>query len=159
MATIDGTKKQLKGWKNVWLKAIALSWRSPEFTEELIENPRIALAQHFGYALPDYIDLSIFMANHPEIRTPPKRLNEMPALPDKKERREIRAADEPGAEHKQIPNAKHHYGYHPEEGGSPWVMPNNQINLPLPPPPPNPEDQAIALANFSNSNSYPFSTC
>jgi ribosomally synthesized peptide (two-chain TOMM family) len=146
MATIDGTKKQLKGWKNVWLKAIALSWRNPEFKQELIENPRIALAQHFGYTLPNYIDLTVFEANDPQNHTPVTQVNDG------------RRTD---AEHENVKERSAHreYGYHPEEGGSPWVMPNNQINLPLPPPPANLKDQAIALASFSNSNSYPFSTC
>jgi ribosomally synthesized peptide (two-chain TOMM family) len=129
--TIDGTKQQLNGWKSVWLKAVALSWKNHTFKEELIKNPRTALAHHFGYTLPNYIDLTIFDPNEPTAPPPPAR----------------------------APGKDDQYGYYPTEGGSPWVMPNNQINLPLPPCPERAEDQAIALAGFSSSNSYPFSTC
>jgi ribosomally synthesized peptide (two-chain TOMM family) len=128
---IGNSEKPLKGWKSVWLKAVALSWKNSTFKQELICDPRTALAHHFGYTLPSYVDLTVFDPLHPKAPPPP--------------------APAPGKDDK--------YGYYPTEGGLPWVMPNNQINLPLPPCPERAEDQAIALASFSSSNSYPFSTC
>ncbi|KVC98409.1 hypothetical protein WI78_12530 [Burkholderia ubonensis] len=53
------TLESMLEFQKVYLRAIALSWRDPEFKKDLLKNPFDALAKHFGYQSPWIIDLEI----------------------------------------------------------------------------------------------------
>lgn len=50
---------EMAAWQEVWIGAVALAWRNPEFKNQLLRNPRKAIAEHFAYNLPPFLELSI----------------------------------------------------------------------------------------------------
>lgn len=46
-------------WQEVWLGAVALAWRDPDFRAELLADARRAIAVHFEYNLPPHLDLTV----------------------------------------------------------------------------------------------------
>jgi ribosomally synthesized peptide (two-chain TOMM family) len=55
---ISGLDTTIK-WQMVWLEAIALAWRDPEFKAELIQDPRRTLRAHFLFDLGPYVKLTV----------------------------------------------------------------------------------------------------
>ncbi|KVL95008.1 BMA_0021/BMA_0022 family TOMM bacteriocin [Burkholderia stagnalis] len=56
------TLESMLEFQKVYLRAIALSWRDPEFKGELLANPLEALAKYFGYQCPWIIDIEVVKA-------------------------------------------------------------------------------------------------
>jgi ribosomally synthesized peptide (two-chain TOMM family) len=46
-------------WQMVWLEAIALAWRDPEFKKKLLAQPRFTLVEYFNFDLGPYVKLTI----------------------------------------------------------------------------------------------------
>jgi ribosomally synthesized peptide (two-chain TOMM family) len=46
-------------WKEVWLQAIALAWKSEDFKQRLMKNPREAFAHAFQFDIPGTMELRI----------------------------------------------------------------------------------------------------
>lgn len=61
---IKGLDTTIK-WQMVWLEAIALAWRDPEFKAELLKDPRKALRAHFLFDLGPYVKLTVREASPP----------------------------------------------------------------------------------------------
>ncbi|HVV81732.1 MAG TPA: BMA_0021/BMA_0022 family TOMM bacteriocin [Kofleriaceae bacterium] len=61
---ISGLDTTIK-WQMVWLEAIALAWRDPEFKAELIKDPRKTLRAHFLFDLGPYVKLTVREATPP----------------------------------------------------------------------------------------------
>lgn len=55
---IQGLDTTIK-WQMVWLEAIALAWRDPQFKAELLANPRKALRGYFNFDLGPYVKLVV----------------------------------------------------------------------------------------------------
>ncbi|WP_028311208.1 BMA_0021/BMA_0022 family TOMM bacteriocin [Derxia gummosa] len=53
-------------FQEVWLRAVALAWESPEFHRELLADPTEALRRNFAYQCPWILDLSVEAAEGPE---------------------------------------------------------------------------------------------
>jgi ribosomally synthesized peptide (two-chain TOMM family) len=51
--------EEMLEWQEVWLAAVALSWRDPGFKERLLKDPRTAIAESFGYNLPPFLKLKL----------------------------------------------------------------------------------------------------
>ncbi|AOJ28225.1 hypothetical protein WJ12_25400 [Burkholderia seminalis] len=53
------TLESMLEFQKVYLRAIALSWRDPEFKDELLERPLETLAKYFGYQCPWIVDIEV----------------------------------------------------------------------------------------------------
>lgn len=53
------TYETILEFQKVYVRAVALSWRDPEFAKELRKNPKAALANNLGYICPWNLDLEI----------------------------------------------------------------------------------------------------
>jgi ribosomally synthesized peptide (two-chain TOMM family) len=62
----QGKSGALEHWQVVWLKAVARTWRDPEFEKELIADPREALKKEFGFELPACWELEVAPAPAPK---------------------------------------------------------------------------------------------
>ncbi|KML47877.1 hypothetical protein VL15_31370 [Burkholderia cepacia] len=53
------TLESMLEFQKVYLRAIALSWRNPDFKDELLKKPLDTLAKYFGYQCPWIIDIEV----------------------------------------------------------------------------------------------------
>src|SRR5215510_4670869 len=50
---------EMAQWQEVWIGAVALAWRNPNFRAELLRDARKAIAEHFAYSLPPFLDMTV----------------------------------------------------------------------------------------------------
>ena len=55
----------LQKWILVWIRAVNAAWESEEAKQKLIENPRAALLESFGYDVPPGVTLTVAEVDTP----------------------------------------------------------------------------------------------
>ncbi|RKH43684.1 hypothetical protein D7Y23_28795 [Corallococcus sp. AB050B] len=54
-----GGQASVNDWQAVWMRAVALAWKEPDFEAALQKNPREALKKRFDFDLPASIHLKV----------------------------------------------------------------------------------------------------